>query len=54
MGSEMCIRDSDTAWYAMTLEDWPTIAAAHAEWLDPGNFVDGVQRRRLGDLVAGG
>ncbi len=48
-------RSRDTSWFAMTLEDWPRVAAAHAAWLDPGNFdADGVQRRRLADLLAAG
>lgn len=46
-------RSRDTAWFAMTLDDWPRIAAAHAAWLAPENFdADGVQRRRLSDLLA--
>lgn len=45
-------RSRDTAWFAMTVDDWPRIRAAHAAWLDPGNFVDGVQRQRLADLLA--
>lgn len=28
----------DTAWYAMTDEDWPTIRDAFEAWLDPSNF----------------
>lgn len=41
-------RSRDTAWYAMTVDDWPRIAADHERWLRPENFVDGVQRQRLG------
>ncbi|WP_338066733.1 GNAT family N-acetyltransferase [Janibacter anophelis] len=40
-------RSRDTAWFAMTAEDWPGIRAAHEAWLDPGNFDDGVQRSPL-------
>lgn len=47
-------RSRDTAWFALTVDDWPRVAAAHAAWLDPANFVDGVQRRRLADLLAAG
>jgi RimJ/RimL family protein N-acetyltransferase len=28
----------DTAWYAITDHDWPTIRKAHKVWLDPSNF----------------
>lgn len=46
-------RSRDTAWFAMTLDDWPRISAAHAAWLAPENFdAGGVQRRRLADLLA--
>ncbi len=47
-------RARDTAWFAMTLEDWPRVRAAHEAWLDPANFVDGVQQQRLTDLLARG
>lgn len=47
-------RSRDTAWFAMVVEDWPRIRAAHEAWLAPGNFVDGVQQRRLADLLAAG
>lgn len=45
-------RSRDTAWFAMTLDDWPRIRAAHDAWLDPVNHVDGVQKRRLADLLS--
>ena len=45
-------RSRDTAWFAMTLDDWPRIRAAHDAWLARENFVDGAQRRRLADLLA--
>lgn len=45
-------RSRDTAWYAMVVDDWPRIRAAHEAWLAPGNFVDGVQQRRLADVLA--
>ena len=45
-------RSRDTAWFAMTVEDWPRIRAAHDAWLDPANHVAGVQQRRLADLLA--
>lgn len=46
-------RSRDTAWFAMVVDDWPQIGAAHVAWLAPDNFDAGVQRRRLGDLIAG-
>ena len=47
-------RSRDTAWFAMTVDEWPRIAAAHEAWLSPENFDGGVQRRRLADLLAQG
>jgi len=42
----------DTAWFAMTVEDWPGIAAAHAEWLNHDNFdSEGNQRKSLRELT---
>jgi RimJ/RimL family protein N-acetyltransferase len=38
----------DTAWFAMTDDDWPRVARALDRWLDPANFDgDGRQRTRL-------
>lgn len=45
-------RARDTVWFAMVVDDWPQIRAAHDAWLAPGNFDAGVQRRRLADMVA--
>ncbi|WP_200946726.1 GNAT family N-acetyltransferase [Janibacter sp. Soil728] len=47
-------RSRDTSWFAMTLDDWPRVRAAHEAWLAEGNFVQGDQRRRLADLLAAG
>ena len=47
-------RTRDTAWYAMTIDDWPRVRAAHEAWLAPANHVDGVQQTRLADLLAAG
>jgi RimJ/RimL family protein N-acetyltransferase len=45
-------RNRDTAWYAITDEDWPPIRNAFQAWLAPENFnSDGVQKRMLGDLM---
>jgi RimJ/RimL family protein N-acetyltransferase len=46
-------RNRDTAWYAILDEEWPAILAGYEVWLEPGNFDrDGIQKRRLGDLIA--
>jgi RimJ/RimL family protein N-acetyltransferase len=45
-------RNRDTAWYAITDEEWPAIRDAFEAWLSPQNFDDaGFQRRRLGELT---
>jgi RimJ/RimL family protein N-acetyltransferase len=45
-------RNRDTAWYAITDEEWPAIRAAFDAWLAPENFVEGGgQRRALGELM---
>lgn len=31
-------KNRDTAWYAMTNQDWPIIKAAFKAWLEPSNF----------------
>jgi RimJ/RimL family protein N-acetyltransferase len=31
-------RSRDTAWYAMTNQDWPALRATHEAWLAAGNF----------------
>jgi RimJ/RimL family protein N-acetyltransferase len=41
-------QNRDTAWYAMTDDDWKAAKPAFEAWLDPGNFdADGKQMRRL-------
>ncbi|HSC03486.1 MAG TPA: GNAT family protein [Solirubrobacteraceae bacterium] len=46
-------RNRDTAWYAITDDEWPAIRGAFEAWLSPENFDDaGSQRRRLGELTA--
>jgi RimJ/RimL family protein N-acetyltransferase len=46
-------RNRDTAWYAITDEEWPAIRSAFQAWLAPENFDgDGVQKSSLGDLIA--
>lgn len=47
-------RNRDTAWYAITDDEWPRIRQAFEVWLVPGNFdADGRQLRRLQDLRTG-
>ncbi len=44
-------RNRDTAWFAMTDEDWPAARAAFEAWLDPANFDRaGGQLQRLEEL----
>lgn len=41
-------RNRDTAWFAITDEDWPRLRAGYQRWLDPANFDDsGQQLSRL-------
>jgi RimJ/RimL family protein N-acetyltransferase len=46
-------RNRDTAWFAMTDDDWPAVRRGHERWLAEGNFdAEGRQRARLGELIA--
>jgi hypothetical protein len=50
-------RSRDTAWFAITADDWPHVQRELERWLDDGNFYDdGVQKTRLraGAWRAGG
>lgn len=41
-------RNRDTAWFAMTVEEWPELREPLEAWLDPGNFdADGHQLQSL-------
>lgn len=45
-------RNRDTAWYAITDRDWPTVKRAYERWLDPANFDErGRQRQSLSALM---
>lgn len=45
-------RNRDTAWFAVTSEDWPALSEAFRAWLAPGNFdAEGRQKERLSDLT---
>jgi RimJ/RimL family protein N-acetyltransferase len=39
-------RNRDTAWYAITSEEWPAIRTAFEAWLAPDNFDAGGRQRR--------
>jgi RimJ/RimL family protein N-acetyltransferase len=46
-------RNRDTAWFAITDDEWPAIRDAFQMWLSPENFDEaGHQRRPLGELTA--
>ncbi len=46
-------RNRDTAWYAITDEEWPAVRRGFDAWLAPQNFDPaGRQRRPLGELIA--
>jgi RimJ/RimL family protein N-acetyltransferase len=48
-------RNRDTAWYAITDDEWPAIRRGYEEWLAPANFDgDGRQLLSLGELIAPG
>jgi RimJ/RimL family protein N-acetyltransferase len=45
-------RNRDTAWFAITHDEWPAVRDAFRAWLDPDNFDGGGhQRRALGELM---
>ena len=45
-------RSRDTAWFAITDDDWPKLWPAFQAWLGPANFdADGQQKTSLGDLT---
>jgi RimJ/RimL family protein N-acetyltransferase len=45
-------RNRDTAWYALTNDEWPAIRHGFEVWLAPGNFdSEGLQRRPLRELI---
>ncbi|WP_103122620.1 GNAT family N-acetyltransferase [Methylopila sp. Yamaguchi] len=46
-------RSRDTAWFAMTDDEWPRVKAAFERWLEPANFdAEGRQTRRLEEIRA--
>jgi RimJ/RimL family protein N-acetyltransferase len=46
-------RNRDSAWFAMTDDDWPAVRRGLQAWLAPANMDElGRQRRSLGDLIA--
>lgn len=45
-------RNRDTAWFALTDQDWPVVETAFAQWLAPENFDEqGQQRVSLSSLM---
>jgi len=45
-------RNRDSAWFAITEDEWPAVRAGFREWLDPRSLDEsGRQRRSLGDLM---
>ena len=47
-------RNRDTAWFAITDEDWPAVRAAFESWLAPENFnADDLQKRSLAEFMRG-
>jgi RimJ/RimL family protein N-acetyltransferase len=47
-------RNRDTAWFAITDDEWPAVRAGFEAWLDDGNLdATGEQQRGLGELIAG-
>jgi RimJ/RimL family protein N-acetyltransferase len=45
-------RNRDTAWYAITDDEWPAVRGGFGEWLSPENRDDdGRQKHSLGDLI---
>lgn len=45
-------RNRDTAWYSITVEEWPDLKAAYERWLAPDNFdAAGRQKMRLSELT---
>lgn len=45
-------RNRDTAWFAATDQDWPSLSSAYDVWLSASNFdAEGQQAERLGDLT---
>ena len=46
-------RNRDTAWFAITDEEWPALRSGFQVWLAPENFdPHGGQKRSLGDSIA--
>jgi RimJ/RimL family protein N-acetyltransferase len=46
-------RNRDSAWFAITEDEWPALRAAYEEWLAPENFeAEGRQLRSLRDVMA--
>jgi len=47
-------RNRDTAWYAITDDEWPAVQAGFRKWLSADNLnAPGGQQHTLGELIAG-
>jgi RimJ/RimL family protein N-acetyltransferase len=45
-------RNRDTAWYAITQDEWPAIKLGYEAWLAPDNFdQNSRQKRSLSELI---
>lgn len=44
-------RNRDTAWWAITDDDWPTLEPAYIRWLGDANFIQGKQQRSLSEMI---
>jgi RimJ/RimL family protein N-acetyltransferase len=45
-------RNRDTAWFAITDDEWPAVGAGFRAWLGPDNLdAGGTQHRTLGELI---
>lgn len=48
-------RNRDTAWFAITDDEWPAVRAAFESWLADDNFdADGTQKRAIAELMPAG
>jgi len=52
--NDMIVKEKsrDTAWFALTDDDWKDVHGAYLDWLDPSNFaIDGSQHATLRQLI---
>jgi RimJ/RimL family protein N-acetyltransferase len=47
------LRNRDTAWYAATSEDWPSLKQVYENWLNPNNFTpEGQEIKKLSEMTS--